>query len=445
MLQAEAKADEAQFLDVAGDGPVANDFVAVRIYAHDVRANRQPNERTDFTETLFWSAGLKTDENGKATVEFGLNDSVTSFRILADAFNANGHLGSASKQIDSVEPFYLEPKLPLEVTMGDIVRAPLGIVNATSQSISETKIRVIAHGSQQIETAVAPFALRPGERARRLLQIRVGKFNGEASLTLDADAGPYADNVTRKMMVRPLGFPVELTHGGLIAPGETLTHEIIVPDDLVKSSLQARVKVYPSPLATMTEALERLIQEPYGCFEQTSSTTYPLVMAQQYFMSHQGVDPALIERSAKTLDKGYERLIGFESPSGGFEWFGSDPGHDALTAYGLMEFTDMAQVRHVDPALLARTANWLVGQRDGKGGYQRKTHTLHTWLAEPEVAFPYNTWSLLSSGVSADLAAEVAWVREAAERTDNTYVMALAANVLGLGGDAEGANHMLDR
>ena len=58
--------------------------------------------------------------------------------------------------------------------------------------------------------------------------------------------------------------------------------------------MTTEVAVYPTPLANLTKALERLIRDPHGCFEQTSSSTYPLVMAQQYFMSHTGVDPKLI-------------------------------------------------------------------------------------------------------------------------------------------------------
>lgn len=422
-----------------------NDFVAIRVYAHQVRADRQPGDRVDFTETLFWHAGLQTDENGEAEIEFGLNDAVTSFRVLADAFSDAGSLGAASTLIESVKPFYLEPKLPLEVTMGDVIHSPIGVVNATGDRLDRTKVRIVADGSQQVVSAITPFSIGPDERVRRMMNVHVGKFNGEAAFTISADAGPYADKVTRTMMVKPLGFTWELGHGGLIGPGETVSHEIEIPGDLVKGSLNSRIVVYPTPLASMTEALERLIREPYGCFEQTSSTTYPLVMAQQYFMSHQGVDPSLIERSSEILAKGYDRLLGFECKSGGFEWFGHDPGHDALTAYGLLEFTDMSQVRYVDPAMLDRTRTWLLAQRNGQGGFERKTHTLHCWVAEPEIANTYNTWALLEAGVDADLATEVSWIRDAAERTENTYVTALAANVLALAGDDEGANHMLDK
>ena len=71
-------------------GDVDDDMVAVRVYAHQVREGRKPDDQVDFTETLYWSGGTKTDENGKANVEFSLNDSVTGFRVFADAFAANG-------------------------------------------------------------------------------------------------------------------------------------------------------------------------------------------------------------------------------------------------------------------------------------------------------------------------------------------------------------------
>jgi len=426
---------------------IRNDFVAVRFFAHQVRPDRKPGERIDFTETLFWHAGIKTNEKtGKASVEFGLNDSVTSFRVFADAFNADGALGTGTIQIESVEPFYLEPKMPLEVTATDKILLPIGIVNATDAAMTDTVVKVDAHGSLSIASPLPSLTVAADERLRRLLEIAVGQHNGPAELTLSAQAGPYGDKVTRTVVVKPQGFPIEAGFGGMAAASGTVSHEIEIPEHLVPKSLTTRSVVFPTPLANMTEALERLIREPYGCFEQTSSTTYPLVMAQQYFMSHTGVDPSLVERSAKILDKGYNRLIGFECKSGGFEWFGGDPGHEALTAYGLLEFTDMAQVYAVDQAMLDRTHGWLLNTRDGKGGFTRKRRALHTWITDPECSNGYIMWALLSAGEKPDtLKAEVAWVRDAGEKAQNTYAVALAANVLALAGDEEGSNHLLDK
>jgi len=442
---ADFEADRARIVGGRLRGPaMRNDFVVVRVYAHEVRTGRQPGERTDFTETLFWHAGLKTDDAGQASFEFGLNDSVTSFRVFADAFASTGSLGSGTLQIDSVEPFYLEPKLPLEVTAGDTIRLPVGVVNATGAPL-EAAFGADAHSSLEIHSSLPLFALPAGGRVRQIVDVAVGSHNGSAEFVLTAKADPYADKVTRTLNVVPRGFPIEIGRGGLIGPGDTVTQEVSIPADLVPGSVTARVVVYPTPLASMNEALERLIREPGGCFEQTSSTVYPLVMAQQYFMSHQGVDPRLVERSADILERGYQRLTGFECKTGGYEWFGADPGHDALTAYGLLEFTDMSQVRFVDSAMLERTRTWLLAQRDGKGGFERKTHTYHTWLAEPDLAATYNTWALLTAGVQADLSKEVAFARQTGETSENTYVTALAANVCSLAGDKEGEEHLLDK
>jgi hypothetical protein len=39
-----------------------------------------------------------------------------------------------------------------------------------------------------------------------------------------------------------------------------------------------------------------------------------------------------------------------------------------------------------------------MNSRDGNGGFKRQTHTLHTWIADPECANGYNTWALLECG-----------------------------------------------
>ena len=71
--------------------------------------------------------------------------------------------------------------------------------------------------------------------------------------------------------------------------------------------------MYPTPLASMTDALQSLLREPNGCFEQTSSTSYPMVMAQQYFLTHTGIDPAIVEKARDLLEVSYKKLTGFES------------------------------------------------------------------------------------------------------------------------------------
>src|SRR4030095_4398164 len=114
-----------------------NDFTIVREYAHPLRPNWTEGSRSDFAETVYWNAGIKTDATtGLATVSFNLSDSVTSFRVVTDGFAQDGTLGSGTGSVESVQPFSIEPKLPLQVTSGDVIRLPIGLINGMNRDLS---------------------------------------------------------------------------------------------------------------------------------------------------------------------------------------------------------------------------------------------------------------------------------------------------------------------
>ena len=169
------------------DDMVVN-MVVVREYAHAVRPNRQPGQRQDFTETLFWNAGIKTDpKTGEANVTFALSDAVTSFKVLADAFDQSGTLGEAAANVESVEPFYLEPKLPLEVTTNDVIRLPVGLVNSTTIPLSDGTLKFNAKGFANLD--ISKFQLDADGRIRVLLPLTVGNTPGETDVVLSAMLG----------------------------------------------------------------------------------------------------------------------------------------------------------------------------------------------------------------------------------------------------------------
>ncbi|MBI3726248.1 hypothetical protein HY251_20170 [bacterium] len=153
-------------------------------------------------------------------------------------------------------------------------------------------------------------------------------------------------------------------------------------------------------------------------------------MVMTYLGSHQGTDEAIKARALGLLERGYKMLKSFECKKDGYEWFGADPGHEALTAMGVMEFTDMAHVYGaVDQGMIDRTRGWLLSKRDGKGGFTRGQRALHTWSDSYELTNAYITWALSQARVTG-IEKEVAAVREQALATDDAYFLALAANVL---------------
>ncbi len=413
----------------------------IRVYAHAALPGRGPDERSDFTETVYWNAGLATDAEGKATFTFDLSDSVTSVRVRADGFASDGSLGEADAVLEARKPFFLEPKLPLEVTAGDLIEVPVAIANRTESDLAARLTTAVATGL--VREGSEPETMLAKDSSNRLwLTLVAGKHNGPVAVEIYGVAGEFSDRVSRTIAVAPFGFPIEESFGGRLSG--SAKHIVRIPEGVEPSSLVTQAMVYPSPLATLTEAVRGLLREPNGCFEQTSSTAYPNVMVMRYLKSHHVSDASLVARAGDLLDRGYKRLAGFECKQKGYEWFGGDPGHEALTAYGMMEFRDMSEVYAVDAEMMNRTRGWLNARRDGKGGFARNERALDSFGGAPvEITNAYIVWALQEAGET-DLAKEVAAVKERALASNDGYLLALAANVL-LNAKDDGALAVMDK
>ena len=85
------------------------------------------------------------------------------------------------------------------------------------------------------------------------------------------------------------------------------------------------------------------------------------------------VTPEVSAKAEGYIANGYQRLLTFEVPGGGFSWFGNAPANKILTSYGLMEFSDMSKVHDVDPKVIDRTQQWLARQQQANGSWSPDT------------------------------------------------------------------------
>src|SRR6202050_2679913 len=167
-----------------------------------------------------------------------------------------------------------------------------------------------------------------------------------------------ADIVVREIEVVPDGREQSLVFNGRMETA--VEHELKFPANSLPDSGKIFVRLYPGPLSQVIEGMESILRMPGGCFEQTSSSTYPNVMALDYMKRTNKLTPEVHAKAEGYIANGYQRLLTFEVPGGGFSWFGQAPAHKILTAYGLMEFSDMSRVHDVDTRLIMRTQQWLV-------------------------------------------------------------------------------------
>ena len=384
--------------------------------------------RTDFRETIYWAPAVQTGQDGKATVRFTLSDAITSFRVQTEGVGA-GAAGRDEAVIKASLPFSMAVKLPLEVSEGDKLELPLLLTNERDLPVdvkldaSFGKLLTLDKPVQRTRGNIAASA-----RDTLYYPLTVTGKKGLSEVRFAADAGGLTDEFVRQVQVSPRGFPQNLSKSGRLK--DSFSHEFDV-GDFIAATGEGQVKLYTSTLHTLVAGMEGMLREPSGCFEQTSSVNYPNVMILR-FMKEQGVyDGRIMGKASRLLDDGYKKLIGYETPTKGYEWFGGSPGHEALSAYGLVEFSDMRGVyRDVDKAMLARTADWLRSRRDGKGGYLRDSKALDSFgNASKEVTNAYITWSITESK-QPGFETEINAAARMADSTQDAYILALSTGTL---------------
>ena len=383
-------------------------------------------QRTDFRKTVFWKPNLTADRNGVAKVEFYNTDAITTFRATVEGLGMDGSIGHGTQRFYTQLPFGMDVKIPANLLTGDRLVLPLTLMNHTDQPLEGTReINTPSHFLLEKQLP-ATVSLPAGETKTIYPSYKIDFRAKTGELSVNFVAAGQQDALVEHINVQPRGFPVHRVFGG-----NQLSQTFVVEvNDPVEGSLEAAFTAHPTVLSELTSGLEKMIRQPRGCFEQTSSGNYPNVLVMNFLRKTGQANPGLEQRARAHLKHGYERLKTFEVKNGGFDWYGKPPAHEALTAYGLMQFVDMEKVYPVEPSLINRTANWLLTRRDGQGGWDNGRKGLHSWKQKSDIADAYITWTLTEAGYGERVDREVEKTLGDANTSQDPYLMALAANIL---------------
>lgn len=407
--------------------PAVAYYRAREFAAPDYASAQTPSERTDFRSTLYWKGDLAVGRTGSASVEFYNGDAVSSFRATAEGFSNEGGVGSGEALYYTQLPFSLSVKVPPVFVTGDQPTLALTLKNTTDKELTGTLIVKIPDGMKAAgsipRTVTVPAR---GARVTRIPLI-VETPSEKSEFAASFETLGRTDAFVQPVKIVPQGFPVNMSFSG--NEKDQMFRGTL--SGVIPHSIQVRFSAYPTVVSDILSGVEGMLREPYGCFEQTSVSSYPNALILSYLKTMGDADPLLVARAKELLEKGYNRLITFSTKDNGYEWFGSDPGHEALTAYGLMQFEDMAKLSNVvDREKMKRTAAWLMSRRDGKGGFLRNPRALDSYGgADQDITNAYIVYALAEAGQQ-DVENELNAVAAHALRTKDPYQLALAANAL---------------
>jgi len=421
----------------------SNDLYRVKeFYSPNYMLNQQPDIRNDFRTTVFWEPNLKTDKSGKAEVTFYNTDEVSSFKTTVECIGIDGSIGREEHIYYTQLPFNLNVKLPAYFSFDDIVSVPITLKNKTENTISGILSLEENKHLELLSELDSIQEIFPNETKTIRAKFKVRRIPGESKLNISFKGSGLNDAFETEFEVKPKGFPVTKSFSGNDKVSEFKFHI----NDLVENSITCQLSVYPDVVSELLSGTESILRQPYGCFEQVSSSNYPNIVALQYMYETGQTDENIEKRALNYLKDGYKKLTAYETPTKGYQWWGKSPGHGPLSAYGLMQFNDMKDVLPdiVDNSMIERTHKWLLKQKDDAGNFKQQRGLDQFSGTKQEIENAYIVYALSETGYK-DIKNEAVKAYEEAMLSNDAYRLALVANIMNNLNDLEKTENVMQK
>lgn len=380
----------------------------------DAMARQNAGLDVDAYESVaLFTGAVPVDADGRVNIALDLPDFNGALRLMAVATTVD-KVGSGEAAMLVRAPLVAELSRPRFLAPGDSAELELELYNLEGEA-GATSLSVSATGSVSVGPEIMVVALDQGERAARRLKLTADRV-GTGQVTLRAK-GPGDIALERKfeIAVRPPQAVSSERRVVQLFPGKSL----IVDSDLIAGFLpdtrRMSVVVGAGPTFDLPRLIGSLSRYPYGCLEQTISTTLPLLYLTE-LSDYVGLD-ADVARLRTTAQRGIRHLLTMQRSDGSFGlWSSFDEAEPWLTVYAL------------DFMTRARAEGFVVSD----GAYNKTKQ----WVAEEVIkrgrdarARPYALYALARAG-DPDPSAFRYWAQRQPFRTNIEGIAFLAAGVV---------------
>jgi alpha-2-macroglobulin len=227
-----------------------------------------------FDTLLLWKARVPLDAEGRATVEVPLNDSLTTFRIVAVATGGSETFGTGAVSIRTTQDLMILPGLAPLVREGDRYTAETTVRNTTGTS----KTVLVTAKVDGIATALEPrtVALDPGAATVVSWDVSVPVGPSALRWEIEAAGGGLTDRVLATQSVVP-AVPLRVYQATITQwEARPLEHTVERPAGAVAGRGGIDVSLRPT-LVEGVDALRTFMRRyPYTCLEQRVSVAVAL-------------------------------------------------------------------------------------------------------------------------------------------------------------------------
>lgn len=231
--------------------------------------------RENFPGTACWMPSLVTDENGRVTARFPAPDALTRYRLIAVAVSGASSFGSAESSVSIARPLMLLPSLGQFANAGDHLVARAVVRNETGLDGTVEVTLTTPASTDKVTLEVPNGSSRAADF--KLSFKNPGTADLEWSATMQAGGKTFADRVKTSLPVRSPMLKLSETYFTALDQGTNNLLEDVNPQ-MTEGRGEVSVTVSNTRLASLGANARFLVNYPYGCAEQRTSTLVPWLL-----------------------------------------------------------------------------------------------------------------------------------------------------------------------
>jgi hypothetical protein len=314
--------------------------------------------RTDFGSSAGWFPELKGKVDAALSQPVKVTDSLTSWKAIATVVTQGPHLGRGSATMRTARPLMVRLQTPRFLIEGDEVVIS-AVIESHLPKAGPVDVVITAPGLTAMGPTKKSLTVTPEQVVRFDARFKVVEL-GDRTLRAQVKSGSAADAMEITIPALVHGSAQRQFFAGRMS--DTFSFDIDLPQKRKPSLTKLELNLSPSLLAVMLDGLPYLAQYPYGCVEQTLSRFVPAVIARKAVKDLSLPSERLPPNLDDMVQKGLERLVGFQHGDGGWGWWSSDRTNLWMTAYvvyalGLAKDAGV----NVDANMITRGRAYLVG------------------------------------------------------------------------------------
>jgi uncharacterized protein YfaS (alpha-2-macroglobulin family) len=333
--------------------------------------------RREFPDTAYWEAKLITDENGRATVEIPLPDTLTIWRLTSKAVTLDSLVGQSFVDVQVSLPLLIRPVTPRFFTVGDVVEVGAVINNNTGSALKAT---VSLEAAGLILQGEAEQVVDVPANGQTLVRWPVMVEDVElADLTFRVSSGDFSDATKPVLGVGPDNMiPVyRFDAADIVATAGTLdeagrrVEAVVLPANVDTRRGSVDVHLSPSLAAALLDALEAINNDepiPLDCSHPAADRLLPNVATVRAIEELELSRPELQAELESLITADIAQIQGLIREDGGWAWCFSNESDPWLSAYSLLALAKaQAAGYQVDQDVVGRATTYVERQLEQPG------------------------------------------------------------------------------